>query len=79
MPPEKQNLVQNFTIKGQLIAVLTEEKSFREVSDIINHDDAYEWLFITNSGMTVRHYDVLKLPSEEFPVTVIDSKLKINQ
>lgn len=79
MPQEKQNLVQNFTIKGKLIATLTQEDSFKTVTDIINHEDSFEWSFITNSGKIVYKSDVLKLPSEEFPVTVIDAECKINQ
>lgn len=74
---EKEITEKEVVVKGQLIAVLYQEKSFREISDVINHDDAYEWLFISSTGKTVYRNDVLKLPSAEFPVTVINSKITI--
>ena len=78
MNTEKTIQEESVVVKGQLIARLDQNKTFRDVSDVINHDDAYDWLFVTASGKIVYRNDVLKLPSEEFPVTVIDAKIKTN-
>ncbi|MBC7748582.1 MAG: hypothetical protein H7Z76_08430 [Methylotenera sp.] len=77
MNTEKKIQEESVVVKGQLIAVLEEHKSVREASDVINNTDAYEWLFVTKSGKTVYRYDVFKLPSAEFPVTVINAKIEI--
>ena len=78
MNTEKTIQDESLVVKGQLIARLDQNKSFREVSDVINHDDAYDWLFVTASGKTVYRNDVVKSPSEEFPVIVINAKIKNN-
>lgn len=74
----KQNSEKEVVVKGQLIAVLNHDDSFRYVAEVINHKDSFHWLFITDNAKTVYKSDVLKLPIEEFPVTVIDAGVIIN-
>jgi hypothetical protein len=70
----KEQELQEFTIKGELIGAINLTDTFNEVKKIVNHADRHHFHFINSQQEIVSHFDLYRLKENEFPIRIIKTK-----